>query len=119
MMFKLLEIDDKPRRFDHNQPTMVWKLRVCQYTVTVCWQLLLSTSTEGRQYAGTCEATWEEFAVCGEMSYFSFLFTMHLQRQIEDLLHSIELLSKKQRTEEPLRALEKMKENPSLQHSVA
>lgn len=54
-----------------------------------------------------------EFAVCGEMSclakvrvlfndaHVSFLFTMHLQRQIEDLSHSIELLIEKQRTEEP------------------
>lgn len=72
-----------------------------------------------------------EFAVCGEMSCLakvrvrfsdarvSFLFTMHLQRQIEDLTHSVELLSEKQRTEEPLQTLEQMKVNPSLQHSVA
>lgn len=44
---------------------------------------------------------------------------MHLQRQIEDLTHSVELLSEKQRTEEPLQTLEQMKVNPSLQHSVA
>lgn len=72
-----------------------------------------------------------EFAVCGEMSCLvkvrmlfsearvSFLFAMHLQRQIEDLSHSIELLSEKQRTEEPLRTLKQMKVNPSLQHLVA
>lgn len=72
-----------------------------------------------------------EFAVCGEISclakiqvFFSdaqvsFLFTMRLQRQIKDLSHSIELLSEKQRTEEPLRTLEQIKVNPSLHHLVA
>lgn len=49
----------------------------------------------------------------------SFSFTMHLQRKIEDLSHSIELLSEKQRTAEPLQTLEEMKVNLSLQHSVA